>query len=97
MGAAADAEYFAERYEPGATRSQVEADNVRLAKAAGDLRAEGHRIEFLGSTFVPGDEASLTWFRSSSPELVETVHRRAGVELERVVKALPVPIPGGSL
>jgi hypothetical protein len=90
-------EYFAERYEPGATRAQIEAENVRLAEAAGGLRAEGHQIEFLGSTFVPGDEASLAWFRSSSPKLVETAHRRALVGLERVVEALSVPGPGAQL
>ncbi len=81
-------EYLAERYEPGATRQQVEADAARLAAAAGQLHAEGHLIEFLGSTFVPGDEACLSRFSSSSPELVEAAHRLASVPVERVVEAL---------
>jgi hypothetical protein len=83
-------EYIAERYEPGATREQVEADASRLADAAGKLNAEGHEIEFLGSTFVPGDEACLSRFGSSSAELVEAAHRLAAVPLERVVEALPL-------
>src|SRR5207253_3223266 len=41
-------EYLAERYEPGATREQVEADASRLAAAAGKLHAGGHLIEFVG-------------------------------------------------
>jgi hypothetical protein len=81
-------EYLAERYEPGATRKQVEADAFRLAAAARKLQAEGHPIEFLGSTFVPGDEACLSRFASSSPELVEAAHRLASVPVERVVEAL---------
>jgi hypothetical protein len=81
-------EYLAERYEPGATREQVEADASRLAAATGKLRADGHLIEFLGSAFVPGDEACLSRFASSSAELVEAAHRLASVPVERVVEAL---------
>jgi hypothetical protein len=81
-------EYLAERYEPGATGEQVAADASRLATATGKLQAEGHLIEFLGSTFVPGDDATLSRFASSSAELVETAHRLASVPVERVVEAL---------
>ena len=85
-------EYLAERYEPGATGDQIRADAARLAAAARKLRAEGHLIEYLGSTFVPGDEATLSRFASSSAELVETAHRRASVPVERVVEALSLPL-----
>jgi len=90
-------EYLAERYEPGATCEQVEADASRLAAAAGRLRAEGHLIEFLGSTFVPGDEACLSRFASSSAELVETAHRLAAVPVARVVEALTLPKQASSV
>ena len=84
-------EYLAERYEPGATGDQIGADAVRLAAAARNLRAEGHQIEFLGSTFVPGDEATLSRFASHSVELIERAHRLAAVPVERVVEALSLP------
>jgi hypothetical protein len=84
-------EYLAERYEPGATREQVEADASRLAAAAGKLHADGHEIEFLGSTFVPGDDATFSRFASSSAELVERAHRLASVPVERVVEAVSLP------
>ena len=83
-------EYLAERYEPGATREQIEADASRLAAAAGTLQGEGHLIEFLGSTFMQGDDACLSRFASSSAELVEAAHRLASVPLERVVEAVSV-------
>jgi hypothetical protein len=96
-------EYLAERYEPGTTGDQVGADAARLAAATEKLRAEGHLIEFLGSTFVPGDEATLSRFTSSSAELVETAHGRARVSFERIVETIAVeeqdrcvdPIGGG--
>ena len=81
-------EFLAERYDPGTTREQVEADASRLAAAARKLQAEGHLIEFLGSTFVQGDDACLSRFTSSSAELVEAAHRLASVPVERVVEAL---------
>jgi hypothetical protein len=84
-------EYLAERYDPGATGDEIGADAARLAAAARKLRADGHQIEFLGSTFVPGDEATLSRFASSSAELVETAHRLASVPVERVVEALSLP------
>lgn len=84
-------EYLAERYEPGVTGDQIGADAARLAAAAQELKAKGHLIEFLGSTFVPGDEAALSRFASSSAELVERAHRLACVPVERVVEALSLP------
>jgi hypothetical protein len=84
-------EYLAERYDPGATGDEIGADATRLGAAARQLRAEGHLIEFLGSTFVPGDEATLSRFVSSSLELVERAHRLAAVPVERVVEALSLP------
>jgi len=84
-------EYLAERYEPGTSRNQIGADAARLAAAARKLRAEGHEIEFLGSVFVPGDEATLSRFASTSAELVETAHRLASVPVERVVEAMSLP------
>ena len=84
-------EYLAERYDPGANGDQIRADAARLATAVRKLRAAGHLIEFLGSTFVPGDEATLSRFASSSAELVETAHRLASVPVERVVEAVSLP------
>jgi hypothetical protein len=84
-------EYLAERYDPGTSGEQIRADASRLAAAARKLRAEGHEIEFLGSTFVPGDEATLSRFTSSSAALVETAHQLASVPVERVVEALSLP------
>src|SRR5207302_10711756 len=87
-------EYLAERYEPGATREQIEADASRLAVAAGELQAEGHLIEFLGSTFVTGDEACLSRVASRSAELVVAAHRLALVPGERVVGGLTLRLNG---
>ena len=84
-------EYLAERYDPGATDDLIGADAAKLAAAVRKLRAQGHEIEFFGSTFVPDDEATLSRFASASAELVETAHRLAAVPVERVVQAMSLP------
>jgi len=84
-------EYLAERYDPGTSREQIEADTARLSAAAGELRAEGHMVEFLGLVFVPVDESSLSRFASSSAELVDLLHRRASVPFARIVEAVSLP------
>ena len=88
-------EYLAERYEPGATRERVEADAAKLAAAADRLRADGHLIEFLGSTFMPTDEGVFSRFASVSEELVALAHERAAVPFERIVEARPLEIEKG--
>jgi hypothetical protein len=83
-------EFLAERYESGVTREKIKADAVGLAAAVDQLRAEGHEIEFIGSTFFPGDEACLSRFMSSSADLVAAAHRRASVAFERVVEGVDI-------
>jgi hypothetical protein len=87
-------EYLAERYHAGVTDEQIEADAARLDAAVRRLRADGHLIEFLGSTFVPGDDATLSRFASTAVELVETAHRLASVPVERIVRAVSLPAKG---
>jgi hypothetical protein len=83
-------EYLAERYDPGTRGDQIALDAGRLAAAVRQLRSEGNTIEFLGSIFMPGDEATLSRFSSTSAELVKTAHRLASVPVERIVLAQSV-------
>ena len=84
-------EYLAERYHAGVTDEQIGTDAARLVAAVRKLRTDGHLIEFLGSTFVPGDDATLSRFASTSVELVESAHRLAEVPVERIVRAISLP------
>jgi len=85
-------EYLAERYEPGLAADGLRADARRLAEATAALRRDGARIEFLGLTFLPGDEGVFARFISSSEELVARAHQRAAIPYERIVEAQPVEI-----
>ena len=60
---------------------------ARAASAAASLTSDGTRVSFVGTIFVPEDE---TWFwivDAPSAEAVRETGRRAGVELDRIVRA----------
>ena len=84
-------QYVAERYEPGLTTEQARRAAGLLTHAARSLTREGTDVAFLGSTFVPDDEAVFSAFETSSAELVEAAHRLASVPVDRVVEALSLP------
>jgi hypothetical protein len=88
-------EYLAERYQTGTTLERARAEAEQLTAAALELAREGERLSFLGSTYVPADEAIFSWFQSSSEQPVIAVHERAGVAYERIVEAIGVPAAEG--
>jgi hypothetical protein len=88
-------EYLVERYEPGIAAESLRADARRLAAAVSAMRAEGEPIEFLGVTFLPGDEGVFSRFTSDSEGLVAVAHERASIPFERIVEAVPLEIERG--
>jgi Protein of unknown function (DUF4242) len=80
--------YLVERYVPGVARTELERSLERLEEAALALQSEGADVRYLGSTIVPGDEACFCQFEAPSQKLVAEVHRRAGIEFDRIVRAV---------
>jgi hypothetical protein len=76
--------FMVERYLPGAKPELLERD-VRLLAAA----ADGTR--YLGSTFVPEEEACFSWFEAKSAEAVRSACERAGIDAARIVETRDLP------
>jgi hypothetical protein len=64
---------------------------ARAGIAAAQMRAEGTRVSFLRSIFLPGDEICFLLFEGPSAEAVSEAVRRAAISFERVVAAEIVP------
>ena len=88
--------YVVERYLPGLDQPQLIRLLGKLGKVTDDLRREGMRVRYLGSTIVPGDEACFCQFDGPSEAAVAEANTRAGVPFDRIVEAVTVPAPDGS-
>lgn len=80
-------EFVVERYLPGVDQDVLERGLRRLGRVTQAMRNEGLAVRYLGSTFVPGDEACLSRFRAGSSELVAEAHRRADLPFDRIVRS----------
>jgi Protein of unknown function (DUF4242) len=83
--------YFVERYVPGATHDDLTSATARVASAAAEMAAEGIRVRYLGSSFIPGEETCFCEFEAASSEAVEWVNERAGVAFAQILPAVRLP------
>jgi hypothetical protein len=91
--------YLIESYLPRIRSGELPAVVSRLQRATESLTAEGTRVRYVRSTFLPGDELCLHLLEAESAETVSEASRRAAIEPARVVQALPVAstdAPGGA-
>ncbi len=89
--------FVVERYLPGVAERELRRSLARLSDATEQLRGEGTPVRYLGSTFVPGDEACFCQFEGSEVAVVEA-NERAGLPFSRIVAAVAVrPARRGSL
>jgi hypothetical protein len=88
--------YVVERYLPGVSQSELLSALERLGRATEELQEEGARVQYLGSTIVPADEACFCQFEGPSEADVAEANTRAGVPFDRIVAAVTVPAPVAS-
>jgi hypothetical protein len=70
--------YLVERYLPGRDRAWLEAALARLTRCTAG-------VDYLGSLFVPEDEACSCRFEASDAQSVRDANELAGVPFARVV------------
>jgi hypothetical protein len=82
--------YLVERYVPGLTEAGHRTDCVRALHVTTTMFSEGLGVAFLGSTFIPDEEAVLCLFEGQSPQDVAEANRRIGVHVDRITRAVRV-------
>lgn len=80
--------YVVETFVPRGRGAEQVATAERARQAALTLAAEGRRIRFLRSTFLPTDELCFLVFEADSPGVVSEATERAAIEFERIVEAI---------
>lgn len=79
--------YLVEEYVPGISERELLLSQARLEQAVASLVATGERIRYVGTTFVPEQETSLSQFEAPSRRLVERACRRADIPFARISEA----------
>ena len=82
--------YLIECYLPRSRADELPTAVSRLEAVVTALAAGGERIHHVRSTYLPSDELCLHLITAESAEQVSEASRRAGIEADRVVQAVPV-------
>ena len=82
--------YLIDAYLPRSRAGELSELIARLRAAAQELTAEGTRVRYVRSSFLPADELFLHLIEAESAEAAGEASRRAGMAPERIVEAVPV-------
>jgi hypothetical protein len=80
--------YIVERYLPGITPEQLTAAAGSAKRTTATMTQEGTPVQYLRSTFIPGEEKCFCLFEGPSAEAVRTANDRAQLPYERIVEAM---------
>lgn len=82
--------YLVERYLPGLSEGDVRTGLRRAQAACAELSAAGTEIRYLGSIFLPLEEACFCRFDSDRPETVAEANERAEIPFARITAGLAI-------
>ena len=80
--------YLVETYAPRDRARELEAVGRGIRAAIAELTGEGVVVRYVRTTLLPDDETCFHVLEAASPEVVERVCRRAGLDRVRVVPAV---------
>jgi hypothetical protein len=80
--------YMVERELKGITMDQLAAAQKSAIETGKKLTAEGKKVRYIRSTFVPGEARCMCLFEAGSPQLVKELNDTAKLPYSRIVEAM---------
>ncbi len=77
--------YLVEAYIPHSLAQEALATGRRARALARELSLEGLYVRHVRTTFLPDDETCFYFFEAASPQAVDELCRRAGIDSQRIV------------
>jgi hypothetical protein len=77
--------FLVERYLNPRDRDELAVATAALRRSAQQVSADGKRVRFVRSIFVPEDETCFDLYDAVSAEVVAETAHRAGVSFDRIV------------
>ena len=82
--------YLVERYLPGLAEADIRAGLTRAQAACAELSAAGTEIRYVGSIFLPLEEACFCRFDSDRADAVAEVNERAQLAFARITAGVAI-------
>jgi len=82
--------YLVERYLPGMSEAELRAGLARAGALCAELRAAGTEVHYLGSIFLPLEEACFCRFDGERAEAVVEVNQRAELAFARITGGVAI-------
>jgi hypothetical protein len=89
--------YLVERYLPGLSEAELRAGLARAQAACAELSAAGTEVRYLGSTFLPLEEACFCRFDGARADVVAEVNERAQLAFARITLGVAIEPDAPSL
>jgi len=80
--------YMVDRNLPGIKLDQLAAAQKTAIALGQKMTAEGKRVRYIRSAFVPGEAHCMCFFEAASPEIVKELNETAGIPFTRIVEAM---------
>ncbi len=80
--------YMVDRDLPGISMEDLAAAQGRAIETAAAFRADGKDVNYIRSTFVPGESHCMCLFDSTSADLVAELNDVAQIPYTRITEAL---------
>ena len=82
------ATYLVERYFPGRSEEELRSALARVRAASDRMEEEGVAVRYLGSLFLPSEEACFCWFEGPSADAVAEANGRALLPFAHITAAV---------
>jgi hypothetical protein len=79
--------YLVERHLPGVTMEDLAECQKKAIQMGKEMTAEGRKVRYIRSMFLPEENKCMCLFESSSAEDVREANERASIPYTRIVPA----------
>jgi len=80
--------YMVDRDLPGIKMEQLAAAQKAAIELSQKMTAQGKKVRYIRSAFVPGEAHCMCFFEAANPELVKELNETAKIPFKRIVEAM---------
>ena len=80
--------YMVDRDLPGIKMDQLVAAQKAAIDLSQKMTAQGKKVRYIRSAFVPAEEHCMCFFEAANPEVVKELNETAKIPFKRIVEAM---------